>query len=271
MSRASASSPSRRFRQPVFHNGPGGGGGGGGSRRFFHYNPDPYQKPRKPWLKTLRDMALGSALTILLSFAYDYYEERQYIKEFFEEQSRIEDVRLQLSDEFARARSEPDEFDREAKLRDITFKIPTLVTDVPEDMGWLPGFPVGDELYAKERVPVSETKMYAVSHVEGGFSGLIIAANVDVEDPPGPPYFRPVPREEYNDAAGCVIGELVARARIQKDLWRKQGKLPRHDDDFIAVFLYIRNHSWIFALDGDVVRPDHGLHNILKHEPPQAY
>ncbi|KXJ86948.1 hypothetical protein Micbo1qcDRAFT_168054 [Microdochium bolleyi] len=277
----------------------------GTPRRFFHYNPQPYQphpQQGKPWLKVLRDMALGSVLTIALSTAYDYYEERQYMKQATADQEWAEDLRVQLVREFDEARRTPlDEtagdnadFERQRKLRELTFGLPLRVVSAQEieEAGWLPGFPYGDELHGKERVPAEETKMYVGKDELGGISAVYVAANVDVDQKvpqeqygeesddnssgdrtfasrfapamdTGPDERRVVPRE-WEDAAGNVIGELVARVRQQKDLWKRQGRLSQVEEDFLLVVLYLRNRTWMFLLDRGEVQPVSGVANILK-------
>ncbi|KAH7018561.1 uncharacterized protein B0I36DRAFT_336211 [Microdochium trichocladiopsis] len=269
------------------------------ARRAFHYNPQPYQphpQPGKSWLKVLRDMALGSLLTIVLSTAYDYYEERQYMQKYKAEEEWAEDLRVQLAREFDEARSTPvddsdagaanRDFERQRKLRELTFALPPRVAGerAAEEAGWLPGFPYGDELHGKERVPAEETKMYITKDDYGGISSVLIAVNVDVDqqqDAPSadhayytPPTFAPavdsglderrVRPSEWEDAGGTVLGELVARVRMQKDLWKRQGRLSQVEEDYLLVVLYLRNRTWMFLLDRGEVQPLSGIVNILK-------
>lgn len=253
-------------------------------------------------------MALGSFLTIALSTAYDYYEDRQYMKQAAADQEWAEDLRVQLVRDFDDARQTPlDEtaganadFERQRKLRELTFGLPLRIVSAQEieEAGWLPGFPYGDELHGKERVPAEETKMYIGKDELGGISAVYVAANVDIDQkapshqygdadtdadndgsnrddarslasrfaPPmdtGPDERRVVPRE-WEDAAGNVLGELVARVRQQKDLWKRQGRLSQVEDDFLLVVLYLRNRTWMFLLDRGEVQPVSGIANILK-------
>lgn len=235
-------------------------------------------------------MALGSLLTIFLSTAYDYYDERQFMKHVEAEKEWAEDLRVQLARDFEEARSTPlddadpanRDFERQRKLRELTFALPLRVAGdrAAEEAGWLPGFPYGDELHGKERVPAEETKMFVTKDEYGGISSVLIAVNVDVygqetrqDDAADNFTFAPAadsgPDErrvrpaEWEDAKGSVLGELVARVRMQKESWKRQDRLSQVEEDYLLVVLYLRNRTWMFLLDRGEVQPLSGIVNIL--------
>ncbi|KAI0011881.1 hypothetical protein F4779DRAFT_142096 [Xylariaceae sp. FL0662B] len=212
----------------------------------FNYAPELRQtyRPRKSWGSRLFDMAIGSGLTVGAYYIYNYYKFRKFAREIAVKIAEHE-LRAAKRQKFNETIAELAETGDNELLRETIFEYYREVTsrDSPvSEVGPLPGFPEGDELYGKETVAPEDTLMF----IERDQSEraricilcLIVNAPADEFGMVLPGHFYPADPEKGK------LGEIFRRIDHQAAEWRLQGEL-RDEDDFVIV-LTIRARTALF-------------------------
>ncbi|KAI1077719.1 hypothetical protein F5B20DRAFT_259646 [Whalleya microplaca] len=225
--------PHRQFRTGPQHN--------------FNYTPQPqptYYRPQS-WRSRLRDMAIGSGITIGAYLIYQSYRYRRFVKELKGTEEEIKAV-LAKRLEFSNALAEALEAGDHERLREVVFEFHRAAfapfAEIVE-VGPLPGFPEGDELYGKETIPVEDTLMF-VEH-DPADKDRVAVVNVIINA--GVDELERVPSGQVVLAGSKKgkLGELLSRMEIQAAEWRRAGSL--HEGDDIYVVFTMRDSNVIFV------------------------
>ncbi|ORY65397.1 uncharacterized protein BCR38DRAFT_484823 [Pseudomassariella vexata] len=202
--------------------------------------PTYFSPPPRSRGSRIKDMAIGSVLTIGAFFIYKYYTLRQAfreLQEFAEDSKEVIAIKEEFRQLFAEARESGDH----DRLRDVTFSLPRRLFDkYPGEIvesGPLPGYAVDDELYGKERVPAADTLMFVEEDQETGLIGVVqIAINLELEDL----------RDRHSakialDPKEDKLAELFRRVAHQATMWKSEGKLD--DDGQMMVVFQLRDQA----------------------------
>lgn len=259
-------SPAPYCRQLLRHNRSGGGNGSSSSGlngRSFHYQPNQgdhpvyFQEPKKPKKRIVRDMLLGSLLTITAAFAWTLYRYQRALEGLEADgDSDAESAAREYEDfreQFARAREAEDHL----KLRDVTFRFVRALGErhpdsggVPLEAGPLPPFPEDDELRGKERIPAEETMMFVETDEDDFITTVQVAVNLDLEDLEAGEFNYDRNRNPHQsaDPSEDKLAELLWRFEWQVEYWREQDRLK---GGRMFVVFGLRNRLWAFAYSYD--------------------
>lgn len=215
----------------------------------------------------MKDMAIGSALTITAYVAWRYYHYRRFVREVNELRQRSEEHR-QMMEEFACLLDQAREAGDEIRMRELVFERQRRIADdLAYEAGPLPGFPAGHELYAKEKVPVEDTLMFIEKMDEDGTSGgpsqsqwygrdedqnqpldsesegtsVMIAVNADSVSMGYDPERDSLGDIVAVDPQETKVQELLWRFENQVKAWRKEDRKDMHDD--FQVILILRDNT----------------------------
>ncbi|KAI1502552.1 hypothetical protein F5X99DRAFT_158362 [Biscogniauxia marginata] len=235
-------------------------------RRYSNYSPQQpsptyFYTPRSRWSR-VKDMAIGSALTIGAYVAWWYYDYRQFARQLAEERQEIEEQR-QMLDEFQSLLAEAREAGDEARMRELVFERQRRFSGSQVEAGPLPGFPVGHEMYAKEKVPVEDTLMFVdnlqaevqswgpsqnqghgrdrdqnqILDPQDQYSVVMVVVNADGESTGFDPHRYAPGQTVAVDPQKTKFQELLWRFKNQVKAWRREGREDLNDDILVIFVL----------------------------------
>ncbi|RYP92511.1 hypothetical protein DL770_001377 [Monosporascus sp. CRB-9-2] len=212
------------------------------ARRSFYHQPNQTGYYQKSKTRIIRDMALGSALTLGAFFAYSSYSYRKALKGLEAEADETRGVYKEFARRFAEAREAKDH----DRLREATFefsrRLLSMHGDAIFEAGPLPPYPEEDELHGKEKIPPEDTLMF-VEKDEGRFITVAqVSVNLDLEELDSD-WKRYIDGEVDVNPAHDKLGELLTRFEYQVEFWRKQEKL--RGGELFVVFA-LRDKYWTF-------------------------
>ncbi|KAI0551913.1 hypothetical protein F4679DRAFT_112736 [Xylaria curta] len=130
-----------------------------------------YGQPPKSRASRLKDMAIGSALTFAISFAYIFFYDSQQLQEAEEDVKRANELR-QIHSRYKKIRAETDDDGGSESSEETNRERGSTVVPVEngqgdtfelEYVGSLPRFPEGHEKHGSEIVKDGETSVFLLS------------------------------------------------------------------------------------------------------------
>ncbi|KAL7620169.1 hypothetical protein AAE478_009162 [Parahypoxylon ruwenzoriense] len=215
-------------------------------------SPYGYYPPPRSRGARLRDMALGSALTICAWAAYEAYAYLQFEKDQRALEAGIEharSVRIEYEAKFAEARRAGDH----ERLRELTFEFARLLhtqfDDSWDEVGPLPGYPKSHRAFGKHTIPEEDTLMFINYDEENGAFIVNIAVNAEAHEahrlPPGP--------SEPVDLRDGTFAELILRFNHQAVQWKDQGWFKEDDELHVTFILRDKFFSYAYFLEPDSI------------------
>ncbi|KAK7753299.1 hypothetical protein SLS62_004818 [Diatrype stigma] len=240
-----------------------GSGSGSVHGRSFHYQPNQgdipvyFQDPKKPKSRIVRDMLLGSLLTITVSFAFALYRYQHVLQGISEVEAHAEAVAEEY-EEFREMFARAHEAEDHGKLREATFAFVRSLCKKrdgshggePFEAGPLPPYPEDDELRGKERIPAEDTLMIVETNDDDFITNVQVAVNLDLEDLEAVALYDDIenrrnknPRQ-LADPTEDKLAELLSRFEWQVETWRQQDRLK---GGRMLVTFALRNRLWVFT------------------------
>ncbi|KAI1105766.1 hypothetical protein F4804DRAFT_331015 [Jackrogersella minutella] len=208
---------------------------------FPNYGPNPgpyFYPPPKSRASRLKDIAIGSAITVGAYLAYLYYDYREFAKETkeaYEEQQEMETFMEELKKNFNKARLAGDHH----WLRELSFEfIRYIATDYIE-VGPLPSLPESVKPHGKEAIPEEDTLVFIYPNFDEYADQPDVYIVINAE-----------PQEilkralQPGDSAGStegILAELILRLNYQATEWVYDG-LCREDQPLLISIIMRENH-----------------------------
>ncbi|KAI3322520.1 hypothetical protein HD806DRAFT_500307 [Xylariaceae sp. AK1471] len=254
------------------------------SRSYSNYaprGPPPYstyiQQPRSR-ASRLKDMAIGSILTIAVYLTYEFYVYRQIMKEMKEDEvlgRTLNELLFHYAELLDKAEANGDDAEKIRALVMERAKAVALLSvdqghqgEPVEDLGPLPRLPEGQALHGKEKIEDEDTlvlfppqpdaeelakldkearKRGEGERTEQPVYTVFIAINAFSEDLglPGPGKEREMPKSGAIDSGEFKFGEVLVRSGFMIDGLCSAGTLE--PDRRALVTILLRDDVWVYT------------------------
>ncbi|KAI1392985.1 uncharacterized protein F4822DRAFT_147589 [Hypoxylon trugodes] len=214
-----------------------------------NYAPGPYfYPPPKSRGSRLKDIAIGSGLTISAYLAYIYYQYRQLSKEMREAAKQYEQDEV-LEMEFDHAFTEARYAGDQDRLKELTFELARAISKGRVEVGPLPRLPEGDKSHGKDNIPEEDTLMFIVDH-DGDSLIVHLAVNAESQE-----IFQSASRtDDPADQKDSPLLEIILRVNYQAAEWIREGILGEDGDLLVTINMRDRHFGFTYCPNSSRIR-----------------